>query len=131
MRNIYNRLRSFKRRNIGFTLIELIVVASIIAVLATIGSFSVLRSLEHSRERVCMDNCRQVEQLLQAEVLLKDDIDESEGLLSQFILDNGYTEICPSGGVISVLNGELRCSIHSPSDDDDEDGGAVPYLFIY
>lgn len=133
MKNLLNRLSKVNRKTKGFTMIELLIVISIIAVLAAIGSVSVYSYIEHSREVVCLVNRNKLLKLFQIELMDETSSGNSDAALKSFLLENSYVDLCPTGGTIDVLNRKLICSIHADEKDEDdgneEDDGSVPYLY--
>jgi prepilin-type N-terminal cleavage/methylation domain-containing protein len=141
----------------GFTLVELIVVVAILAILAGIATHRFAGFQEKARETVCRTNRLQL-----ARLSLLDEVDgtpeagseiEINGAIDPDVAPDQFEGICPSGGVISKVDGVFRCSIHpdetsdvtgehndghesdpegtdSPGapDDPEEPGDPVPYL---
>ncbi len=127
-------LNKIKLNTKGFTLIELIIVISIISILAAITVPNFIGYIEKSKEEVCNVNCLKLERMYEL-YLETEGLDHSDVLFKSFL--NDYSKnTCPSHGEITYINGEVRCSVHIDeesieSDDEDDNGledGSVPFL---
>lgn len=105
--------------NSGFTLVEIIVVITIMCILAAVLIPSYIRHLEKSREEVCLTNRGAIIRLYQTEKTLMETYDSEElqtFTLSSFVSDyiNNHSSICPSGGEYTVNEEtqEIICSLH-------------------
>lgn len=118
---------SDKKAN-GFTIIELIIVISILGVIDAIAipRLTVFKNL--AEEKVCNANRKTVEKAYKAFFLDKDV--DSESAFNQFLNEN-FDDICPVDGVISHEDGIVKCSVHedvSKSDRSEPPGDEVPWL---
>ncbi|NCA99957.1 MAG: prepilin-type N-terminal cleavage/methylation domain-containing protein [Clostridia bacterium] len=113
------------RHSKGFTLIEIVIVISILAILTAIAIPSYLNSRNRAEQAVCITNRKTVARSYAARMLE----DESSGItFDQFMVEN-FTEICPSGGVISNIEGKIQCSIHDDAPEvEDDPPEEVPWL---
>ena len=114
--------------NIGFTLIELIVVLAVLSIILAIAVTSFVSYTDYSKEKVCSIN----RQMLLKEYYLYLTMGNKEHpnmLIEEFLHENG-NNICPKNGVISVGNDNIHCSIHENEQkgSDDGDDEEVPYL---
>jgi len=114
--------RSSRIQKNGFTLVEMMVVISIISILASILIPTLIGYTERAKEEVCKDNCLQLERMYET-YLMVESIEDSEKVFEQYMHDLGR-DICPGNGEISYVEGEVKCSLHSG----EEDEGDVPYL---
>ncbi len=106
-------------------MIELLIVISIIVILSAVSSVSLSRYIDRSKEVVCVNNRNSLMRHIEGDLLVKEEI-ISDPLIDSY-LKNWNQPICPSGGIISVVDLELQCSIHYVVDEDDDDE-EVPYL---
>lgn len=112
-------------RKMGFTLIEIIVVIAISSVLFIIalprwnGFITIVEGV------TCDTNLKTINKLYQA-FIPENDLDDL--FFVQFISHN-INDICPSGGLITIINGKLVCSVHHNHIDEEETiDDEVPWL---
>lgn len=133
--NIINHQNNAKRENdkeldnSGFTLIEIIIVVSIITILTAIVAPIFQGCINEIKRVVCETNCSQLKKMYETSLILEG-TGHSEAMFIQYLQDYGRV-ICPDGGDISYRDGEVQCSVHPKSDGNDSDGsddGGVPFL---
>ena len=106
----------------GFTLVELVVVISIVALAAAICFPSYLEAREKSETTVCRQNRAQLERVYQMEEAMGG-FERTEEVLAFSALDgngtenDGFSRLCPCGGRYSLSfdeegNLRLQCNIH-------------------
>jgi prepilin-type N-terminal cleavage/methylation domain-containing protein len=113
----------------GFTLVEVIAVIAILGILAGIAVPSVIGLIEEARKDVCDANVLQLERVYERYLALES-VEHSEFVFEQYLLDYDVS-LCPIGGDISYLDGEVRCSVHHGDDDgegSEEQEVSVPFL---
>lgn len=108
----------------ALTLIEVLVVATIISILVMIVSPLAIGRIERAREEVCAATRAQVTRMYEV-YLLHDDRSHSDFGFYQFIQEDVNFK-CPSGGIFSYSDGIVACSAHP---DDKNDGDGVPFLW--
>ncbi|MGH4118100.1 prepilin-type N-terminal cleavage/methylation domain-containing protein [Clostridium sp.] len=109
----------------GFTLIELIIVISIIAILITITVPAYGGYIKKAKVEVCNANCVQLERMYEMHFEAKG-IEHTDVVFEQFVQGQGK-EICPEHGVITYVDEKVRCSAHTKENDEGDDDD-VPYL---
>ena len=115
----------------GVTLNEVIVVLAILTILSAIAIPRFLGFTATAKEQVCYSNCITIERGYEA-YLTFEKLEHTDILFSQYLTENNY-EPCPNGGIISNIDGEVCCSIHSPDSKKEEEteedtGEEVPFL---
>lgn len=101
----------------GFTLVELLLIIAIIGVLTAVAVPVFTDYTYKVKEKTCLYNREvilqsyRVEHMLDKSVTLKD-------ILKSHMEDKTLNDYCPSGGVYSVVNGEILCSFHDDYVDD-------------
>ena len=116
-----------KSINKGFTLIELILVISIISILMVVVSPNLSSFAAKSKEQVCNINCSELEKMYNLYVITQN-IKHSDKIFDVYLSEYGEN-ICPSGGIISFQYEKINCSKHSKEDgNNDSIGDDIPYL---
>jgi prepilin-type N-terminal cleavage/methylation domain-containing protein len=110
------------KQNKGFTLIELIVVISIIGILAAIVVPAYGGYVKKAKEEVCNANCVQVERMYEMHLVMKG-IENSDVGFEQFLKEN-VKDRCQEHGVITYVDWKVKCNVHTK----EEEGGEVPFL---
>ncbi len=120
-------------KNKGFTLVEMLIVLTITLILATIVITRGFKYIENSRKTVCEANRSQIMKSFEIEHIEMGSKELLDAGLNKWLIENDYGGVCPSGGVISFVEGEIHCSIHSSDNQDEEpdeeDDGSVPFIF--
>ncbi|MDO8683436.1 MAG: prepilin-type N-terminal cleavage/methylation domain-containing protein [Armatimonadota bacterium] len=114
-----SRIRSLKKKNAGFTLIEIMIVVLIIAILLAIAIPNFLRARETSRAKSCMANLRQVEtakeQWAMDERKAATDTPTAANLVTEYMRSatDNTLPTCPSSGTYTIGDMSTRplCSI--------------------
>ena len=100
-----------KKKNSGFTLVELIIVIAILGVLMAVLIPQYIQYVEKARAGVCSSNCAQQERMLNMEIYTGADASKLPKTVS-------FTDskLCPSGGTVvaSLLDGiyAVNCDKH-------------------
>lgn len=110
----------------GFTLIELIVVISIMGILVSLAMPRLNNFIDNANKEVCNSNCKSLEQAYNLELVIKGK-EHSDDMFTDFLGDYNQT-ICPKDGNISYLNEKVICSVHDIDEDEEEEDDDVPYL---
>ena len=113
----------------GYTIIELIVVLSLLAVLSVILTLSMHHVILINQENVCRQNRLRIGQFYTLD-LQQNQINHSDLYFNLWLHDH---DICPNRGIVHYEGGEVICSLHSrtnhapdPSESIEE---TVPYLY--
>lgn len=115
------------KKSNGFTLIEIIVVISILGTIAAIAVPRLTGFKNKAEKSICDANRKTVERMYIV-FLLENNHDDS--IFSQFLIEK-YGNICPISGVISYEDGKVNCSVHEDGNEIDENeppGDEVPWL---
>jgi prepilin-type N-terminal cleavage/methylation domain-containing protein len=108
----------------GSSLIEIIIVISILSIMATVAVSAFNGYVETARREVCRINLKQLE-IMYGTYLTLESVDHAEVVFAQYM--EGYAErICPNNGDITYVDGRIRCSLHAGGDEEEEQ--EVPYL---
>ena len=100
------RTRSRLIRSHGFTLIEIMIVVSLIALLAVIAIPSFVRARSSSEKNVCLNNLRDIDGAKQQWALENNKVNgdtPNNSDISQYLKGNQLPE-CPTRGVYAVGN---------------------------
>ncbi|WP_051931688.1 prepilin-type N-terminal cleavage/methylation domain-containing protein [Clostridium sp. KNHs214] len=115
-----------KNYNKGFTLIEIIVVISIIAILCAVIAPTYFKYTKDAKEKVCNVNCLQLERSYNL-YLEKENIEHSDVVFEQFLQNQGKN-ICPEHGYMIYVDEKVQCSVHVGDDVKKENEDEVPFL---
>lgn len=111
----------------GFTLIELIVVITILAIISSIAVPSYLVFMDNAKSSVCFANRQQLLKMFQIYLVTEDQL--STDLLFEKYSEENNKNICPQNGVIYMKDNKILCEIHHSEEELEQEGdGAVPYL---
>ncbi len=129
------KIKAYKDRN-GFTLIEVIVVISILGILIAIALPQYTTFIAKAKKKVCDVNIMQLNRNLKSSMVIDGiEIDDDNHSYFQLFILQYEGDICPDGGIITYENKEIKCSIHydesetvDDNDNNGEDDGGVPYL---
>lgn len=118
----------YRNAHHGFSLIELVVVISVLSVLILMAVPVFSSYVETVEKTVCDANCLQLQKMYHANSFVEAGLEKIE--FAQFLQDNNE-ETCPRGEVVFLHDEVVKCPIHSmgeSGEDDDNDNGGVPYL---
>lgn len=105
-----------KQTTKGYTLLEIMLVVSIIALLAVLVIPSFLSSRSKSMQSACQSNLRLIDGAIQQYAL--DNSNTVAGALAALVGTNGYikdTPTCKGGGTYTLpadLNSRTSCTVH-------------------
>ena len=74
--------------------------------------------MSNAKRDVCLVNQEELEKKYEAHLALNG-VGHSAGLFADFLHDNG-DEVCLDDGEFQYVDGEVKCSIHSDEDNDEE-----------
>ncbi|WP_080843895.1 prepilin-type N-terminal cleavage/methylation domain-containing protein [Cytobacillus gottheilii] len=121
---MYTIVRKNKK---GLTLIELIVVTAILLIIAAIAIPSIVNIKSNAKRDVFLVNQEELEKKYEAHLALHE-VGHSDVLFADFLHDND-SEVCLDDGEFRYVDGEVKCSIHSDEENDEEENeGGVPFL---
>lgn len=110
----------------GFTLIELIIVIFIVGILSAIIVPGYSEYIKKAEETACDTNSSQLERMYQVH-LESQNIEHTDAVFEQFLQE--YDEnICPDYGIITYVEGQIECSVHTGNDSTENNGEEVPFL---
>jgi prepilin-type N-terminal cleavage/methylation domain-containing protein len=123
----------------GFTMVEIVVVLTILSVLAGAGVPAMLKYVDKAKEKLCLSNKLTIVRLYKSYSMLYPDHNTLQEVLdgkNEFLKSDFESLKCPSGGILSAANGYVVCSIHGsdsnannpqdPIDPDDPDNPDDP-----
>lgn len=119
------------RRELGFALVELIVVVAILGILVAIAIPRLSGFSSLAEERVCVANRKAVERVYSG-FLVENDLDHTELLFDQFLISR-FDSVCPAGGTIYYSDSVVDCDVHGRGEipevtTEEETTGEVPWL---
>jgi prepilin-type N-terminal cleavage/methylation domain-containing protein len=120
-KTLVNVLKGKGVENKGFTLLEVIVVLTILGVLSAIAVPSTLGVIEKTKQDVCDANLLQIERMYETHLILAN-IDHSDVAFSQYLQEYGES-ICDDCD-LTYVDGVVQCSV----DSSDDEGESVPFL---
>lgn len=116
----------------GFSLIELIIVLSLMGIISLIAVPRFLTVIEGAKRDACEAGMSELEHAYEIYLVQNDKSDTYVNFT--VFLSQWNQKICPEDGIISRVDGEIQCSIHGDiteaddGADDSEDDGSVPFL---
>jgi len=106
-----------RRRQSGFTLVEIMVVIAIIGMLMGVATLGISHAIKSSKANICNMNIEAIEQAKQMWSLenKKGDNDTAGEDDLKVHLKNGVFPTCPAGGTytINANNVKATCSVHT------------------
>ena len=130
--NIVRLFRGNENLSRGFTLVEVLAVISILGIIASIATVFVMGITDKAERDVCNANVQRIERDYETHLELESKT-HSEVLFSQY-LQEYQGAVCPAGGAMSYMDGEVECSVHSHNEveqdnqDEDRESDSVPFL---
>ena len=125
---LMKRKRSQKAvlQNGGFTLIEIIIVLLILAVLVAVAVPSLVGYIDNTKAQVCETNRRTLERYYEYFRQLHPEATLASFMAGDFddLADDIGDVQCPSGGIYSVEDGHIVCSVHGALDEPENNEGA-------
>jgi type II secretory pathway pseudopilin PulG len=101
LRQAYKRVR---KNNIGYTLVELLTVLTIILVLTTFGVFVYNRAIAYAKGTVCQTNLRALEAAIELYTMETDALPASLGRLKLEYIEKGYARAMGDRGWLKKLS---------------------------
>jgi len=106
-------MKKIFRNQKGFTLIEMLIVVSIIAILITIAVASYNAAIEKTKEVVCISNIRTIQRAVTYYEILNTDPPPSLKDLQPDYLKSNFDFTCPTTHkkyIYNLENREVRCT---------------------
>lgn len=111
----------------GLTLLEVLAVLVILSILVLIAVPSIFSRIEQAKAEVCQTNRIELVRSYERNLTLEDKV-HNELLFAMHVREFGE-RICPENGVITYVDGEVNCSVHTVNDhEEDEEAEEVPFL---
>jgi len=110
----------------GLTLVEVLAVLVILGIFVVIAIPSISSSIEKANTEVCHTNRVELEESYEMELTLENLVN-NEKLFTMYVREFGE-QICPENGVITYVDGEVNCSVHTVNDHEEDNEGEVPFL---
>lgn len=100
-----------RSRLLGFTIIELMIVVTILGLLATISIPNVVRARKRSAAAVCIGNMRAIDTAVQELKIERPALPVVEDNIAVFIgRGNGHMPACPAGGIYGDYDSLVTCT---------------------
>lgn len=115
-----------KNKSAGFTLIELIALIALMGIILAIAIPSMVSYIDLVEERLCYINRKHVQRIYEAYLISNDYVHDD--LKFQQYLDNSIGEVCRAKGLMTYLDGNVRCSIHEDHENEENKTDEVPWL---
>lgn len=119
-----NEVRSINQK--GYTLVELLSVIVILGIIASVAIVGVGNIVEAKKADICESTSFELKNHYKRHLSLYE-VDHSQVIFEEFVRVNMDGVICPEDGLIVYEEGEIECSVHTDSDDSD-DQEDVPFL---
>jgi prepilin-type N-terminal cleavage/methylation domain-containing protein len=124
----------------GFTIVEIVVVLTILSVLAGAGIPTMLKYIDNAKEKLCLSNKLTMVRLFKSYSMLYPDHDSLQEVLdceNEFLKKDFESLKCPSGGQLSAVDVHVICSIHdvdtdtNPEDPTEENPSDLTHWTIF